>query len=48
MLNSKVHRGLRLEPVLSARCNAKASEKQLTFSEWVRQILRREVGLTRK
>lgn len=47
-MTRKIHRGLRLEPVLSARCNAAASEKQLSFSEWVRLILRREVGLKRK
>jgi hypothetical protein len=39
---------IRLEPVLTAQCKAKASEKQMTFSEWVRTILRREVGLTKK
>jgi len=44
MTTNKVHRGLRLEPVLNARCDAKAAEASLTFSEWVRQILRREVG----
>lgn len=43
----KLHRGIRLEPILSTRCNAKASEAQQTFSEWVRQILRREVGLVK-
>jgi predicted HicB family RNase H-like nuclease len=41
MTTKKIHRGLRLEPVLSARCDAMASEKQLSFSEWARQVLRK-------
>jgi hypothetical protein len=45
---TKIHRTMRLEPILSTRCNAKASEAQQTFSEWVRTILRREVGLLKK
>lgn len=44
-MTHKIHRGLRLEPILSTRCDAKAAESQTTFSEWVRTILRREVGL---
>lgn len=47
-MTNKLIRSLRLEPVLSARCDAKAAESQTTFSEWVRDILRREVGLTRQ
>jgi hypothetical protein len=47
-MSQKIHRGLRLEPILSKRCEAKASEAQQTFSEWVRTILRREVGLEKK
>lgn len=47
-MTKKVHRGIRLEPILSTRCDAKASERQMSFSEWVRQILRREVGLGKK
>lgn len=45
---NKIHRGLRLEPILSTRCDAKAAESQTTFSEWVRNILRREVGLEKR
>lgn len=46
---TKIRRSMRLEPILSTRCDAKAAESQTTFSEWVRNILRREVGLeTRK
>ena len=48
MTSKKVHRGLRLEPTLNTRCNSKASQQDMTFSEWVRQILRREVGLISK
>ncbi len=48
MMTNKIHRGLRLEPILSTRCDAKAAESQTTFSEWVRNILRREVGLEKK
>src|SRR5262245_16598077 len=33
----------RLEPILSTSCKAIASALQMTLSEWVRQILRREV-----
>jgi predicted HicB family RNase H-like nuclease len=48
MMTKKIHRALRLEPILSRRCDDAASEKQLTFSEWIRQVLRREVGLKKK
>ena len=44
----KIFRGLRLEPILNARCNAKAEEAQTTFSEWARRILRQEVGLEKR
>jgi predicted HicB family RNase H-like nuclease len=44
MLSKRIHT-IRLEPVLSTRCLALASEHQQSFSEWVRTILRREVGL---
>jgi predicted HicB family RNase H-like nuclease len=44
MRKKKAHLNLWLEPILSARCKALAEAQQLTFSEWVRQILRREVG----
>lgn len=47
-MNTKVHHGLRLEPILSTRCKALATEAHLSFSEWVRNILRREVGLNGK
>jgi hypothetical protein len=47
-MTNKIHRGLRLEPILSTRCDAKASERQMTFSEWVRSVLRREVGLEKR
>ena len=39
---------IRFEPVLKARCAAKASEQQMKLSEWVRTILRREVGLSER
>lgn len=48
MTTKKLNRGIRLEPILNARCNAQAAESHLTFSEWVRQILRRETGLMMK
>lgn len=41
-----VRMAFRLEPVLLAECHALATEAGLTLSEWVREILRREVGLT--
>lgn len=44
----KIPRTFRLEPILSTRCDAQAAESQTSFSEWVRTILRREVGLTSK
>lgn len=42
---TKIRRSMRLEPILSTRCDAKAAQSQTTFSEWVRNVLRREVGL---
>jgi hypothetical protein len=45
MTISKIHCGIRLEPVLVARCKALATEQQTTFSELVRLILWREVGV---
>jgi hypothetical protein len=45
---TKIRRSMRMEPILSTRCDAQASEQQMTFSEWVRTILRREVGLQKK
>jgi len=47
MMTKKLHRGIRLEPVLNARCEAAAADVGLNFSEWVREVLRREVGLKR-
>ena len=44
---TKIRRSMRLEPMLSHRCDEKAAARQMTFSEWVRTILRREVGLLR-
>jgi len=41
----KITRGIRFEPLLIARCEAKASAEQLSFSEWLRELARREVGL---
>ncbi len=48
MASQKIFRGIRLEPMLSNRCDEKAAAKDVTFSEWVRQVLRREVGLTKQ
>ena len=44
----KITRGLRCEPLLIKRCEERASSEQLKFSEWVRQVLRREVGLDKR
>lgn len=41
----KIVRGIRMEPVLAAKCAAKAAEQGMTFSEWVRDLLRYEVGI---
>lgn len=41
----KITRGVRFEPLLIARCEAKASAEQLSFSEWIRSIARRECGM---
>lgn len=41
----KITRGVRFEPMLIKRCEALASVEELTFSEWLRQLARREVGL---
>jgi hypothetical protein len=42
-MTKKIVRGLRLEPMLYAQCNAMAAARELPFCEWVRSILRREV-----
>lgn len=34
-----------MEPVLAAKCAAKAAEQDVTFSEWVRGVLRQAVGI---
>jgi len=44
----KLFKGIRMEPLLVRRCEENAKDKQLNFSEWARQILRREVGLSKK
>ena len=44
----KITQCIRFEKVLKGKCTARATAQQLTLSEWVRQILRREVGLSRK
>ena len=43
-MTQKIVRGVRMEPVLAAKCAAKAAEHDLSFSEWVRGILRQAVG----
>lgn len=45
---NKINRCIRFEPVLIARCEAKAQAEQLTFSEWLRELARREVGLEKR
>jgi len=42
-MTKKIVRGLRLEPVLNAQANAVAEEKQLSFSEWIRNLIREAV-----
>lgn len=42
-MTKKIVRGTRLEPVLNAQANAVATEHSLSFSEWNRNLIRREV-----
>lgn len=44
-MTQKIVRGIRMEPVLAAKCAAKAAEHDMSFSEWVRGILRHAVGI---
>lgn len=43
-----VFKGIRMDEVLAANCEAAAARAQVPLSEWVRQVLRRAVGLKRK
>lgn len=40
----KITKGIRLEPLLINRAEARAATEQLKLSEWVRQLIRRELG----
>ena len=40
-----INKGLRIEKVLLSKTEAAAAKCHLHWSEWVRQVLRKEVGL---
>ncbi len=42
MIHKKTE-SIRLPHLLTARCKALAAEQQMSFSEWVRDVLRRAV-----
>jgi hypothetical protein len=39
-----VFKGIRMDEVLAANCEAAAARAHVPFSKWVRQVLRRAVG----
>lgn len=39
---------IRFEPLLMAQCKLKAAEQDIKVSEWMRRIVRREVGLEKR
>lgn len=40
-----IFKGLRIEHILDAKTKERAASVGLQWSEWVRQVLRKEVGL---
>lgn len=44
-MRDAVHKGIRIEKVLQDKIQERATSAGISWSQWVRQILRREVGL---